>query len=196
MVEVSAELAESEFSRPVHIDEVAAGAVTLKLEAEPDERRALAARLSLVSLERLTASAELEPLGRRGRVRVRVNLVADVIQSCVVTLDPVPAHIEESFRLVFAPETDIPAEKGEVEVGLDGDEPPEPLRAGRFDLGEAVAEHLALALDPYPRKAGASVEEAYGEGAGDGGGEEGGEEDGGEEDGGPFVVLKRLTDKA
>lgn len=186
MVEVSAELAEPEFSRPVHIDVVAARAVTLKLEAEPDERRALAARLSLVSLERLTARAELEPLGDRGRVRVRVILVADVIQSCVVTLEPVPAHIEESFGLVFAPPTDIPAEKGEVDLVLDGEQPPEPLHEGRFDLGEAVAEHLALALDPYPRKAGASVEEAYGEGAGDGG----------EEEDGPFAVLKRLTDKA
>lgn len=182
---MSAELVEPEFSRLVHIDEVAAGTVTLKLEAEPDERRALAARLSLVALERLTASVKLEPLGDRGRVRARVNLVADVIQSCVVTLGPVPAHIEESFGLVFVPEADIPAEKGEVEVVLDGEEPPEPVREGKFDLGEAVAEHLALALDPYPRTAGASVEEAWGEGAGDGG----------EEDDGPFAVLKRLTDR-
>jgi uncharacterized metal-binding protein YceD (DUF177 family) len=182
MDEVSAARAEPEFSRPIHVAELEARAVTLELEADSEERRALAGRLSLLALERLTATAELEPLGDGGRVRARVNFVADVVQSCVVTLDPVPAHIEESFGLVFAPEAEIPAERGEVELDLDGEEPPEPLHEGRFDLGEAVAEHLALALDPYPRKEGAAVGEAYGEKA----------PEGDDKDENPFAVLTRL----
>lgn len=185
MDEVRVPRAEPEFSRPIQIAELAAGAVTLEVEAGPEELRALAGRLSLRLLKRLAATAEFERLGDGDRVRARVNFVADVIQSCVVTLDPVPAHIEESFGLVFAPEAEIPAERGEVEVDLEGEEPPEPLCEGRFDLGEAVAEHLALALDPYPRKSGASVGEDFG----------GSERERDDEDENPFAMLKELTEK-
>jgi hypothetical protein len=34
---------------------------------------------------------------------------------------------------------------------------PEPLEGDRIDLGEIVAEELALAIDPYPRAPGAEL---------------------------------------
>ena len=182
---MSAQQAEPQFSRPVHVDGVGADKVTFELEAHTEERRALGRRLGLRSLDRLTATARVKRAGAAGVVHLRVNFVADVVQSCVVTLDPVPVHIEESFELVYAPEEDIPVERGEVVLTQDGEEPPEPLRDGILDLGEAVAEHLALALDPYPRKPGVSVGDVLAEVAGDGEGE----------DGSPFAVLRELKER-
>jgi hypothetical protein len=39
------------------------------------------------------------------------------------------------------------------------EEPPEPVGPRGIDLGEAVAQQLALALDPYPRAPGAALPE-------------------------------------
>ena len=88
---------------------------------------------------------------------MRVNLVADVIQSCVVTLDPVAAHIDEWFELEYVPGNGPEKINGNAEVVFDveDDDPPETMHGGAFDIGEAIAERLALLLDDYPRKPGA-----------------------------------------
>ena len=71
------------------------------------------------------------------------------MQSCVVTLDPVEAEIGEPFDIVFAQPSYQASEAGEV---LDPESDlPEPLPPEGLDLGEVVAQQLALALDPYPR---------------------------------------------
>ena len=77
------------------------------------------------------------------------RLEADVVQSCVVTFEPVPAKIEAEFDRLFS--RDVPEEAlDEVEIDAEA-ELPEPLVDGRLDLGEILAEELSLALDPYPR---------------------------------------------
>ena len=77
------------------------------------------------------------------------RLAADVAQSCVVTFEPVAAKVEAEFDRLFS--GDLPAEtEGEVEIDPEA-EMPEPLVAGKLDLGEILAEELSLALDPYPR---------------------------------------------
>lgn len=183
---MSAQHAEFDFRRPVDIDEIGPDEVTFDLVAGAEERRSLARRIGLLSLDRLTATAWVKRTDSGMAVSVRVNFAADVVQSCVVTLDPVPAHIEESFALVYAPEAESPAQGDDVVLSLDLGDPPEPLSDGRFDLGEAVVEHMVLALDPYPRKPGASLGDALAQGGLDREGE----------DGGPFAVLRRLKKKA
>ncbi len=178
---MSVQQAEHEFSRTVAIDDVDGDGVRLEMEATAEEREAMARRFALRSLDRLTATAHLQRTGAGAAVRARVNFTADVVQSCVVTLDPVPDHIEEFLEFVYAPEEELLVEGGEVVLSLDDEDPPEPVRDGVIDLGEAVAERLALALEPYPRKPGASLEEVLGTAAG--------RED--EEKESPFVVLRR-----
>ena len=73
-----------------------------------------------------------------------------------MTLDPVVNRVEESIDMSFA--EDIEAAAREAEVALDAADPPEPMVDGAVDLGEAAAEQLALALDPYPRAPGAVFE--------------------------------------
>ena len=178
---MNARQGEAEFSRLVTVEDVGERGKIVEIEAGTAERQALARRLALVSLDRLTAKAALERQGEGRATALRVNFTADVVQSCVVTLDPVPARIEDSFELVFVPEDEAPADRVEVVVTEDEDDPPEPLRQGGIDVGEALAEHLALALDPYPRRPGVSVEEVLAEAG-----------VAGEDAEGPFVALRRL----
>ncbi len=183
---MNARQAEPEFSRPVRVDEVGADEVAVEVQARAGERRALARRLDLLSLERLAAEARIQRAVVSGTFGLRVKFVADVVQSCVVTLEPLPAHIEDSFELVYAPENKIPAEKAEVVLTQADESRPEPLREGVIDVGEAVVEHLALALDPYPRKPGVALDDVL----------EGRGRDSGAEDESPFVVLRRWKEKA
>lgn len=183
---MNAKQAESEFSRPFAVDEMGADEVRVELEARAEERAALARRLDLLALDRLTAVARIKRSGAGGAFGVHVNFVADVVQSCVVTLDPIPVHIEESVDLVYAPEHEIPVERVEVVLSQEGEDRPEPLREGAIDLGEAVAEHLALALDPYPRRPGVSLDDVR---------RAGGPESGAEDEG-PLAMLRRWKEKA
>jgi uncharacterized metal-binding protein YceD (DUF177 family) len=140
-----------EFSRPVAAESVGAQPVEHRIEASPAEREALAGRFGLLALERLEATLVL----RRDKgdvLRLEGHFLADV-QSCVVTLAPVPAHLEAGF------ETSYSASAVAAEEDLDplGDDAPEPIPGGEVDLGEAVAQQLAVTLDPYPRVPGAAL---------------------------------------
>ena len=88
---------------------------------------------------------------REGRdtVLARGVLRARVTQTCVVSLEEFDAPVEEVFQVRFVPsgeETDdIDPEVGRRNSAT---------RAIVIDLGEAAAEQLGLALDPYPRMPG------------------------------------------
>ena len=121
----------------------------LQIEAEPGECEALALRFGLEAIARLRTTAGLALAGE-GQVRLVVTFDADVVQSCVVTLEPVVIRLSEQFEVVYAPLSEAD-EKAEVVVDVEAEEPPEPLIAGQIDIGEMVAQHLAMAIDPYPR---------------------------------------------
>ena len=146
-----------EFSRPVHIKDIGEEGVSLDIEADASEREALARRFGLVSLDTLTASVTLSPVSR-SLFRVAGSFEAEVVQSCVITLDPVPARLVESFSALFGEGGPGMAALVEAE---EAEDEPEPIKDGAIDLGETVAQHLSLALDPYPRKPGASLPDEY-----------------------------------
>ena len=132
----------------------------LTIEVGENERAALARRFDLIAVEALTARVRLfRALARDGSgdvVRVVLDLDADIIQRCVVTLEPLRARIAErgvetEFALAAAPAV------REVVVMPDGADPPQPLDGEHIDVGELVAQQLALALDPYPRTPGAEL---------------------------------------
>lgn len=142
-----------EFSRVLAADSISNHIQRREITAEPAERKALAQRFGLLSLDALGAVLELHR--EAGDViHVRGRLSADVVQSCVVSLVPVPAHIESDLDLGFGG-PDAEPDEGDIEpTGVDA---PEPLVDGQIDLGEAVAQQLAIALDPYPRAPGAGL---------------------------------------
>ena len=152
-----------EFSRPLAADSVGAQPQPRRIEADRAERERLATRFELLSLDRL--AAELALSRHRGDViRLRGHLVADVVQSCVVTLAPVPAHIEVDFETSYSASAVEPAE---ADLDPLAEDAPEPIPEGSIDLGEAVAQQLAISLDPYPRAPGASLEASESARAGD-----------------------------
>lgn len=131
-----------EFSRLVDPRHLPDG--TVELTASAEERRALCERFGLIAIDTLEARMELE--GGEKAVQARGTLRADLVQSCAVTGDDLPMHIEEKLSLRFVP--DIPVTEEEVEIAADDCD--EVSYAGdRFDLGEAVAQSLALAIDPF-----------------------------------------------
>jgi uncharacterized metal-binding protein YceD (DUF177 family) len=78
-----------------------------------------------------------------------------VVQVCVISLDEFESEVVERFVVRFVPEG---TESDEIDPDEDVDEIP--YAGGVIDLGEAAAEQLGLALDPYPRKPGATLPES------------------------------------
>lgn len=151
-----------EFSRLVSADDIGVKDVTLDIEAQEAERAALAERFELVAIDSLRAHAVMRRAAARdgsGTVlRVTFDIDADVVQRCVVSLEPVAAQVHEAALIVEYRLGDETEPKTEVDVLPEGIDPPEFLVDGKFDLGELAAEHLALALDPYPKAEGVVVE--------------------------------------
>lgn len=147
-----------ELSRRFSVAKVPEDGESFHFEATPEERAALARRFELVDLPSLEAEGEIQVFDRGRRARVEGVMRARVVQTCVVTLDPVPATVEDTFvRTYTSAPTKSSAVEQETVLDLDAEDPPEPLEGGMVDIGEAVAETLGLALDPYPRVPGADL---------------------------------------
>ena len=146
----------NEFTRLVALRDIGERPVTRQIEAKPQEREALARRFGLLSLGSL--SADLTLSWRSGEVIVEGELRAEAVQRCVVSLAEVPARVQSGFTLVFREQADAGARpEEEVDPEIE-EEMPEPIGPEGIDLGEAVAQQLALALDPYPRHPDAELE--------------------------------------
>lgn len=118
----------------------------LTIEANEAERAALAKRFGIVGITALRAELTFEPDGEG--VEARGTLSADLTQLCAVSDEDFAVHIDEplALRFVRAARQVDPEEEAE----LPGDEPDEIEFTGdSFDLGEAVAQSLGLAIDPY-----------------------------------------------
>ncbi|MCK8783840.1 DUF177 domain-containing protein [Roseomonas sp. NAR14] len=156
-----------ELSRPVRLGTIPPGGRDEAVRATAGECAALARRFGLPAVESVEATLRLRQ-ETGGTVSAEGHLRADVVQSCVVTLEPVPQRIDEPVSLRFVPEAEMPEE--------DPDGPDLiPYAGDVLDLGEAVAEQVALALDPYPRAPGAELPDLPEAAAGS-----------------PFAALRRL----
>lgn len=165
----------------IRLDALPANGRTLSVSATEDQRAAIAERLNIVSVERL--SAELSVRAIKGGIEVSGTLLADATQECVVSFEPVPEQIEEKlFRLFLsgAPDNPEPAPGAEVFVDLDGEDQPDYFDGPEVDLSEWLVETLSLALDPYPRKPGVEIDPAY--------------QDEDDENASPFAALKGIKD--
>ena len=166
-----------EFARPQRVDTIGDDARTVEIDADAQERAALAKRFDLIGIERLTGKFTI----RRDAAGIVAEgrVAAAVTQACSITGDPLPATVDEPIALRFVPEQD--AGQDEVELG-DSDIDVIPYDGGTIDLGEVAAETMALALDPFPRgpNAEAKLKEAGVLS---------------EEQAGPFGALAALKDK-
>ena len=141
------------FAHGLRLDQIHDGE-RLDLVADDAERRSIADRLGLGGLDRLEAHVSLSRTGEV--IRAEGRIVASLEQACVVTSEPVAGHIDDPFMLLFMPEPKGDGHEEEIELGeqdcdvvfYDG---------AVIDLGNAIADTLALSVDPYPRSASADA---------------------------------------
>jgi uncharacterized metal-binding protein YceD (DUF177 family) len=146
------------WSRPVPLAE-AIRAGNYDLEADAATRARIAKALDLPSVS---------TLGARLRVRAWLDgaeitgaFHAEVEQVCGVSLDPFPVELGGDIALQVVPAGSpnaIGEESEDLELDPDAPDPPDVLEGEMLDLPAYVVEHLALALDPFPRKPGVSFD--------------------------------------
>jgi uncharacterized metal-binding protein YceD (DUF177 family) len=137
----------------LRLADLARGPVRLSLAPDAEARAAIAKALRLKSLPALTAELQVAPwldgAELTGRFEARVE------QVCGVTLDPFEQAVsgEIEVRLVPPGSPHAPDEEGgELSLDLDAPDPPDLLEGEDIDVAAYVVEHLALELDPFPRK--------------------------------------------
>tara|TARA_R110000868_G_scaffold64922_18_gene194793 strand:+ start:9519 stop:10049 length:531 start_codon:yes stop_codon:yes gene_type:complete len=137
-----------EFSRPIKVDQIGRLAGNLHIAAKAEERMALMRRFGLLALDRLEADYGIGE--DNGAIVARGRIRATLSQPCVATGLPVPEQIDSDFLLRFIVEGTDVIDSDELEldvedcdtIGYDGQV---------IDMGEAVAETMALVMAPYPR---------------------------------------------
>lgn len=150
----------------------------IAIVATAAECQALAVRYSLLSLDALSAQLTIRnDIG--GEIVVEGRLQAELVQACVVTLEPVSDTLDATFDQRY---TQRPADpEDDLEIGPDDIEPPEPVLGDSIDLGELVAQYLFLSINPYPRAPEADAQSA--------------EIASKTPDDGPFAALAQLRDR-
>jgi uncharacterized metal-binding protein YceD (DUF177 family) len=159
----------TEFHRPLSLDRIGPHGLDMTVKADATECAALAVRMNLPAV--LAVSCVFHLIREsRDKILARGVLRARIIQTCVVSLDDFEAPVEETFQVRFVP-------SGEESDEIDPDSDDEiPFEGNIIDLGEAAAEQLGLALDPYPRMPGVEMPEVDDE-----------------PDAHPFAALRRLN---
>lgn len=157
----------------VRLSEVDRGAIERRLQPDESQLPAIARTIGVDQLKSLTADVTVTPW--MDGAEIRGNLRAEVRQTCGVTLEPIETTVSAAFmmRVVPAGSVNLPAD--DAEIDLEADDPPDPLEGEEIDLAHYVVEHLALEIDPFPRKPGAVFQPPEAE-----------------EEASPFAVLRRL----
>jgi uncharacterized metal-binding protein YceD (DUF177 family) len=146
---------------PIVVAQIPETGLHRDIDADPAVRQAVADVGGLREVLLVQASFDLTPTSG-GRFHVAGHVRARIGQTCVVTLEDIESDIDEPIDLIFAPPEQIPQMSALVDEAEEGDEevpdPPEPIENGMIDLGRVATDALFLAVDPYPRKAGAVFE--------------------------------------
>jgi uncharacterized metal-binding protein YceD (DUF177 family) len=138
-----------EFSRVIPLAQLARGPIALNIWAEPEERLRIAERFGLLSLDALGAELEITAIGPDS-VRVTGRLHATLAQPCIASLEPVPAEVDDRFTVLWTAGAGwLDEDDDGLDIEVEG--VVVEAHADTVDLGEAVAQQLALLLDPYPR---------------------------------------------
>jgi uncharacterized metal-binding protein YceD (DUF177 family) len=142
----------------VRLAEVQRASPTLSLSPNEAQRRALARMLDLIELKSLSAEVRLIPW--LDGVELQGRWTADITQTCGVTVEPFDTRLQGAFTVRATPQDSPAAPDPEADVAIDpeGEDPPDVMETDAVDVAAYVVEHLALEIDPFPRKPGAEFE--------------------------------------
>ncbi|HMM63265.1 MAG TPA: DUF177 domain-containing protein [Mesorhizobium sp.] len=151
----------SPVSFDAHVARLPQKGLPVTIEADAAQRAALAEAHGLLSVENYRAELLVAPWRRNG-VKVSGRVEADITQACVVTLEPVSAHIDEPVEGLFLPQDSKLGRQGfegggEILLDAEGPDSPETFSGDTIDVGALAEEFFGLAIDPYPRKPGVSL---------------------------------------
>ena len=154
----------SPVSFEVHVARLPQKGMPVVVEADAGQRDALAAEHGLQSVVRYRADLLVTPWRRNG-IKVSGTVKADVIQQCVVSLEPIEASVSEAVEGLYLPEGSKLGRQGfetggEILLDAEGPDSPELFSGDTVDVGALAEEFFGLALDPYPRKPGAVAADA------------------------------------
>jgi hypothetical protein len=149
------------WSAPFRLSELAGGPAARRLDADEETRARIAQDLDLVAVDRFSGEVRILPWNDGAELRGRFS--AKVVYRCGVSLEPFDDSLTGEFTVRVVPPgspfaAEPPESGGEVELDLEGEDPPDVLEGETVDLGAYLVEHLGLELDPFPRKPGAVFE--------------------------------------
>jgi uncharacterized metal-binding protein YceD (DUF177 family) len=141
--------------RDFNLNDLTQAGSDIAVAATPEQLPALAEWAGVSKVTRWDAVVRLKRLATN-RFSYAADLVAEVVQPCVVTLDPVKSHLKRHIEreLHLAPK--VPDEVGELTLSAGDDDVPEIISSLHYDLAGPLLEEFLLAIDPYPRKRGAA----------------------------------------
>jgi hypothetical protein len=139
------------FSFPLLIGRIPPSGGSFHVAPGDAERSAIAEALGIVSVDKLTADLDVRPVGAEA-FAVRGRLQASVVQTDVVTLEPVTQEVAEEIDVTLLPAENMSDRESADHPSAADDR--DLYHGGRIDLGAILVEHLALGLDPYPRSPG------------------------------------------
>lgn len=133
-----------EFSRMVDLRQITDA--PLVLEPDEAERRRLAGRFGISVIEAMRAEVRLACQG--AVVSATGRLTAHIQQPCAISGEDFAVRIDEPVSLRFVPASTAHTPDEELELTADDCDEIE-YEGLAFDLGEALAQTLALAIDPF-----------------------------------------------
>jgi len=166
------------WDRPIKLHELGRGAIRLRLEPDAAERAVVAKQLRLQGLPAFTADLTVKPWLDGVEIKGRFHAVVE--QICGISLDPFEAAVDGEIEVHAVPQGSVhaaAADGGELELDPNAPDAPDVLESDSVDVVGYVVEHLALELDPFPRKPGATFDYQPPE-----------------EETSPFAALKKLTE--
>ncbi len=131
----------------------------LHVAPDADARAEIALLLDLEGLETLEADLTFRRWLDGAVFEGRWS--AGIVQLCGVSLDAFPTTLGGAFRIRVVPagSANAPgADGGEVVIDPEAEDPPDVLEDELIDVGAYLVEHLALEIDPFPRKPGVAFE--------------------------------------
>ncbi|MBV1900820.1 MAG: DUF177 domain-containing protein [Kordiimonadaceae bacterium] len=127
------------------------------LKATEAQRAGLVTRFGLVTLDELAATVKLYARNQGQGLMVEGAVKAVLTQRCSATLKDVPETVDAPFTLwLVDPETANRMDQDESFMEADGPEY-DALEGDVVDLGEIVAQTVAISMNPYPRAEGAAL---------------------------------------
>jgi uncharacterized metal-binding protein YceD (DUF177 family) len=147
------------WDKPLKLHELGRGAVCLKLEPDAVQRAAVAKQLGLQSLPAFKADVTVKPWLDGAELTGRFDAVVE--QVCGVSLEPFEQPVTGDIAVHVVPAGSPHAgapEGGDLELDPDAPDAPDVLESDVVDVTGYVVEHLALEIDPFPRKPGVTFD--------------------------------------